>query len=257
MTTRYGRFALRDGSTVFARVDGESLRVQDAAPWLGGKETGVVQPSAETTRLCPVTPSKILCIGRNYHAHVKEMGGELPKEPLLFLKPTSSLLDPGGVVILPPESSRVEHESELGVVIAKKGRRIPVERAMEHVLGYTIVGDITARDLQKSDGQWSRAKGFDTFCPVGPDIVAGVDPCALSIRGRVNGQTRQDGNTRDMIFDVARLVSHLSQAMTLEAGDLIATGTPEGVGPLVDGDVFEIEIESLGTLRVTVRREGA
>lgn len=257
MTTRYGRFALRDGSKVFARVEEDTLLVMGAAPWLGGRETGDRLRQSETRRLCPVEPSKILCIGRNYHAHIKEMGGELPKEPLLFLKPPSSLLDPDGIVRLPPESTRVEHECELGVVIAKRGRRIPLERAMDYVLGCTIVGDITARDLQKSDGQWSRAKGFDTFCPVGPDIVAGLDPSALSIRGSVNGQVRQDGNTRDMIFDVARLVSHLSQAMTLEPGDLIATGTPEGVGPLVDGDAFEIEVENIGALRVAVKREVA
>jgi 2-keto-4-pentenoate hydratase/2-oxohepta-3-ene-1,7-dioic acid hydratase in catechol pathway len=234
------------------------LHLLDAAPWFNGREIGERRKRSDATVLCPVTPTKILCIGRNYRAHIKEMGGaELPTHPLLFLKPPSSLLDPDGIVVLPPESNRVEHESELGVVIAKKARRISPERAMDYVFGYTIVGDITARDLQKSDGQWSRAKGFDTFCPVGPDIVVGLDPSAISIRGRVNGKLRQDGNTRDMIFDIARLVSHLSQAMTLEAGDLVATGTPDGVGPLEDGDTFEIEIAQIGALRVAVQRETA
>jgi 2-keto-4-pentenoate hydratase/2-oxohepta-3-ene-1,7-dioic acid hydratase in catechol pathway len=183
------------------------------------------------------------------------MGAEVPKVPLLFLKPPSALLAPGGTVLLPPESERVEHEAELGVVIGRGGRRIDLERAMEHVFAYTAVGDITARDLQRSDGQWSRAKGFDTFCPVGPDLVSGLDPSALRVVGRVNGDVRQDGNTRDMMFGVAKLVSHLSQAMTLEPGDLIATGTPSGVGPLVDGDRFEVEVEGVGVLAVSVRTE--
>jgi 2-keto-4-pentenoate hydratase/2-oxohepta-3-ene-1,7-dioic acid hydratase in catechol pathway len=258
MTRRYGRFALPDGSRAFARIEGSRLAWLDQAPWLDGKDNGSIGALSDVTRVCPVVPTKILCIGRNYHAHNKEMGGgELAKTPLLFLKPPSALLDPGGTVLLPPESGRVEHESELGVVIGRRARRIPVERAMEHVLGYTIVADITARDLQKSDGQWSRAKGFDTFCPVGPDIVVGIEPGALAIRGRVDGELRQEGNTRDMIFSVAQLVSHLSQAMTLEPGDLIATGTPEGVGPLVDGNRFEIEIELVGKLGVLMRREGA
>jgi 2-keto-4-pentenoate hydratase/2-oxohepta-3-ene-1,7-dioic acid hydratase in catechol pathway len=255
MLTRYGRFMLRTGSTAWGRVEGDRVAVLSDAPWKAGAETGARVALSDTRRLCPVEPSKILCIGRNYHAHAKEMGGEVPKEPLLFLKPPSSLLDPDGTVLLPPESVRVEHESELGVVIGTRGRRIALERAMHHVLGFTIVGDITARDLQKSDGQWSRAKGFDSFCPVGPEIVCGIEPGALAVKGRVNGELRQNGNTGDMIFDVARLVSHLSQAMTLEPGDLIATGTPEGVGPLVDGDTFEIEIEPIGTLRVAVRKE--
>jgi 2-keto-4-pentenoate hydratase/2-oxohepta-3-ene-1,7-dioic acid hydratase in catechol pathway len=253
--TRYGRFLLEDGGVRYCRVDGEVLHELDGAPWAAGVETGVRRSLLSSRRLCPVTPSKILCIGRNYHGHVREMGAELPKHPLLFLKPASSLLEPDGTVLLPPESERVEHEAELGVVIGRRGRRVPVQAALDLVFGYTIVGDITARDLQKSDGQWSRAKGFDTFCPTGPEVVAGIDPGALAITARVNGQVRQQGNTGEMLFGVAQLVSHLSQAMTLEPGDLIATGTPEGVGPLADGDRFEIEIDGLGVLAVAVRRE--
>jgi 2-keto-4-pentenoate hydratase/2-oxohepta-3-ene-1,7-dioic acid hydratase in catechol pathway len=256
-TQRYGRFALSDGTAVWARVEGDGLRVLDVAPWLGGKESGRVESLGAARRLCPVAPSKILCIGRNYRAHAKEMGAEVPPIPLLFLKPPSSLLDPDGVVLLPPESSRVEHEAELGVVIGRRVHRVPLERAMKAVFGYTAVGDVTARDLQKADGQWSRAKGFDTFCPVGPEVVAGLDPAELSVRGYVNGVLRQDGNTRDMIFSVAALVSHLSQAMTLEPGDLVATGTPEGVGPLADGDRFEVEVQGVGRLGVSVRAERA
>ncbi len=253
---RYGRFAFEDGTVAYARVEGDLLRVLSAAPWHGGRETGRQERVSAARRLAPVAPRKILCIGRNYRAHAKEMGADIPKAPLLFLKAPSALLDPGGTVLLPPESSRVEHEAELGVVIRRGGRRIPIESAMDHVFGYTAVGDITARDLQKADGQWSRAKGFDTFCPVGPDVVTGIDPGRLRVVGRVNGQVRQDGNTSDMIFPVDRLVSHLSQAMTLEPGDLIATGTPEGVGPLEHGDELEVEVEGVGVLRVEVRAEG-
>lgn len=252
---RFGRFALGDGTVAYARIESDNLILLAGAPWIDARETGRVAAAREARRLCPVVPGKILCIGRNYKAHAKEMGAEVPKVPLLFLKASSSLLDPGGTVLLPPESERVEHEAELGVVIGRRGRRIPLDRAMDHVFGFTAVGDITARDLQKSDGQWSRAKGFDTFCPVGPELVTGIDPGALRVVGRVNGEVRQDGNTRDMMFSVAALVSHLSQAMTLEAGDLIATGTPEGVGPLVDGDRFEVEVEGVGVLSVEVRAE--
>ncbi len=252
---RFGRYAFDDGTVAYARVAGDRLVLLTAAPWLGGQESGRQEPLSGARPVCPVAPRKILCIGRNYQAHAKEMGADVPKLPLLFLKAPSSLLDPGGVVLLPPESERVEHEAELGVVIGRGGRRIPLASAMDHVFGYTAVGDITARDLQKSDGQWSRAKGFDTFCPVGPEVVTGLDPNNLRVRGRVNGVVRQDGTTADMIFPVAQLVSHLSQAMTLEAGDLIATGTPEGVGPLVHGDTLEVDVEGVGVLQVSIRRE--
>jgi 2-keto-4-pentenoate hydratase/2-oxohepta-3-ene-1,7-dioic acid hydratase in catechol pathway len=251
----YGRFTLGDGTRAWARLEGESLHLLTDAPWLGGRPSGRTAKLAEAQRLCPVKPGQILAIGRNYRAHAREMGSNVPHSPLLFLKAVSSLLAPAGVVLLPPESSRVEHEAELGVVIGRRGRRISEADAMQYVFGYTIVADITARDLQKSDGQWSRAKGFDTFCPVGPDVVTGINPGSLRISALVNGAVRQDGNTRDMIFSVPRLVSHLSQAMTLEPGDLIATGTPEGVGPLVDGDTLVIEIESIGALQVRLRRE--
>lgn len=254
-TRRFSRFRFSDGTSGFARIDGDDLHVLTAAPWLDGKESGRVVRIAAARRMCPADPRQILAIGRNYRAHAKEMGADVPATPLLFLKATSSLLDPEGTVLLPPESRRVEHEAELGVVIGRRGRRIPESEAMQYVFGYTAVADVTARDLQKSDGQWSRAKGFDTFCPVGPDVVTGIDPGALTLRGYLNGELRQHASTRDMIFSVPELVSHLSQAMTLEPGDLIATGTPEGVGPLADGDVFEVEIAEVGRLRVRVQSE--
>jgi 2-keto-4-pentenoate hydratase/2-oxohepta-3-ene-1,7-dioic acid hydratase in catechol pathway len=252
---RFGRFELAGGITTWARIEGDVLHELTDAPWRGGHDAGRTGSLATARRLCPVEPRQIYAIGRNYRAHAKEMGAEVPTSPLLFLKAVSSLLDPGGTVLLPPESSRVEHEAELGVVIGMGGRRIPESEAMAHVFGYTCVGDLTARDLQKADGQWSRAKGFDTFCPVGPEVVTGIDPGALTVRAIVNGVVRQDGNTRDLIFPIARLVSHLSQAMTLEPGDLIATGTPEGVGPLNDGDRLIVEVEQVGKLEVRVSRE--
>jgi 2-keto-4-pentenoate hydratase/2-oxohepta-3-ene-1,7-dioic acid hydratase in catechol pathway len=256
---RIARIALPDGNTSFARLDREDglAELLDGAPWgehgpTSGERARV--PWTEADLRCPVIPSKILCIGRNYAAHAKEMGGEAPSEPLLFLKPPSALLDPGGAIVLPPESARVEHEAELGVVISERARNVKRENALAYVYGYTCVGDITARDLQKKDGQWARAKGFDTFCPVGPWIETGLDPRALAVRCRVNGETRQDGLTANMIFDVPALIEYTSRMMTLEAGDLIVTGTPEGVGPLTGGDRVEIEVSGIGALRLSVAR---
>ncbi|MGH7280899.1 MAG: fumarylacetoacetate hydrolase family protein [Polyangiaceae bacterium] len=204
--------------------------------------------------LAPVVPSKILCVGRNYAAHAKELGNEVPKEPLLFLKPPSALIGPDEKIVLPKESTRVEHEAELGVVIAKKCKNVSRDRAADVIFGYTCVGDITARDLQRSDAQWSRAKGFDTFCPVGPWIETDLDPTNVRVQCRVNGIMKQDGSTSNMIFPVTEIVAYASRMMTLEAGDLLVTGTPEGTGPLVDGDALEIEIEKIGVLTCSVVR---
>ena len=253
---RYAHLQIPDGSRHFAVLDGDAAHLLDRAPWLGGARTGRHVALAEARRLCPVQPTKIIGIGRNYSAHAKELGNEVPEEPLLFLKPPSSLLDPFGTVLLPPQSERVEHEAELGVVIGKRATSVSEADALDHVFGYTCVADITARDLQRKDKVFARAKGFDTFCPVGPEIVTGLDPSALDVVCRVNGATKQQGNTRDMIFPVARIVSYLSHIMTLEPGDLIATGTPEGVGPLADGDRLEIEIPAIGVLEVNVGRRG-
>lgn len=251
---RYAKLGLSDRSTSFASIDGTRARLFDRAPWDGGRPTEREIDVASARLLCPVAPSKIICIGRNYGAHAKELGNEVPKEPLMFLKPPSSLLDPDGTIALPAESERVEHEAELGVVIGRRARFVAEADALAHVFGYTCVGDITARDLQRKDGQWTRAKGFDTFCPVGPAVVTDLDASALDVRCRVNGQTRQSGNTRDMIFPVATLVAYASRVMTLEPGDLIATGTPEGVGPLAGGDRLEIEIPPIGVLTLAVAR---
>jgi 2-keto-4-pentenoate hydratase/2-oxohepta-3-ene-1,7-dioic acid hydratase in catechol pathway len=239
------RYAILDPS-------GGPARFLDGAPWLGGRETGESAAWSEGDLLCPVQPSKIVCIGRNYAAHAKELGQEVPSEPLLFLKPPSALLDPGGTVVLPPESARVEHEAELVVVIGRRAKGVAKENAMAHVFGYTAACDVTARDLQRKDVQFTRAKGFDTFCPIGPWVETELDPSAVSVRCRVGGATRQDGTTAHMIFDVPTLVSYVSRMMTLEPGDVILTGTPEGVGPLVDGDALEVEVSGVGTLKLRV-----
>jgi 2-keto-4-pentenoate hydratase/2-oxohepta-3-ene-1,7-dioic acid hydratase in catechol pathway len=237
----------------FARIEGNLGHLYDRAPWLGGKPLDE-SVTLEGHLLCPVAPSKIVCIGRNYVAHAKELGHEVPSEPLLFLKPPSALLDPGGTVHLPPESERVEHEAELTVVIGTRARNVPKEQALSYVFGYTAACDVTARDLQRKDVQFTRAKGFDTFCPIGPWIETELDASKVRVQCRVNGQSRQDGNTAAMIFDVPTLVAYVSRMMTLEPGDVILTGTPEGVGPLLDGDALEVEVEGVGVLKLDVRK---
>lgn len=214
-------------------------------------------PLEQATLLASVRPSKIVCIGRNYREHAAELGHEVPKEPLLFLKATSALLPPGGVVRRPKISQRVDHEGELGVVIGKTCYQPAADADIrQYILGYTCVNDVTARDLQNKDGQWSRAKGFDTFCPVGPLVTDEIDPWAgVAVETRVNGEVRQQGNTRDFIFSLDVLIRHIAQAMTLYPGDLIPTGTPSGVGPLVAGDNVEVSVEGVGTLRNPVADE--
>ena len=200
------------------------------------------------TEQIDLVPSKIIGIGTNYRAHAVEMGKGLPEEPLMFLKPTSALCGDGASIERPSGYERVDYEGELGVVILARTRRIPRERALEAVMGFTCINDVSVRDLQKRDGQWARAKGFDTFCPLGPRIVAGLDPSNLRITTRVNGEVRQDSTTADLIFDVPALIAFASEHMTLEAGDVITTGTPAGVGNLAPGDTVSIEIEGIGVL---------
>jgi 2-keto-4-pentenoate hydratase/2-oxohepta-3-ene-1,7-dioic acid hydratase in catechol pathway len=216
-----------------------------------GSDTVGTMPLAQARLLTPVEPTKIVCIGRNYREHAAELGNEVPAEPLLFLKPPSSLIGPEEAIVRPKISARVDHEAELGVVIAKKCRNVkPDEEVRPYILGYTCVNDVTARDLQKKDGQWTRGKGFDTFCPVGPIVVGDLDPWnGVEVLGRVNGATKQQGNTRDFIFALDVLIRYISQVMTLMPGDLISTGTPSGVGPLVAGDVVEVSVAGIGTLR--------
>lgn len=206
---------------------------------------------SEATLLAPVHPSKIVCVGRNYRDHAAELGNEVPVEPLIFFKPPSSLLSPGANIRRPKLSQRTDYEGELGVVIARNCYKLREDEDVRpYILGYTCVNDFTARDLQNKDGQWTRAKGFDTFCPVGPLVSDEIDPWAgVSVQTRVNGEIRQDGNTRDFIFPLDLVIRYISQVMTLFPGDLIATGTPKGVGPVLAGDVVEVTIEGVGTLR--------
>jgi 2-keto-4-pentenoate hydratase/2-oxohepta-3-ene-1,7-dioic acid hydratase in catechol pathway len=205
-------------------------------------------PLAEVKLLAPVEPSKILCIGRNYIEHAKEQNAEVTKVPLIFLKPPSSIINPGDTIILPPQSQQIEHEGELVAVIGRRARNVIAEKAQDYVFGYTIGNDVTARDLQRSDGQWTRAKGFDTFCPFGPWVETDFDASDALITCKVGGQPRQMASTRDMVFNVNVLIAFITSVMTLEPGDIIFTGTPAGVGPLKPGDIVEVEIEGLGKL---------
>ncbi|MGE0443483.1 MAG: fumarylacetoacetate hydrolase family protein [Gemmatimonadales bacterium] len=193
-------------------------------------------------------PSKIVCVGKNYVEHAREMGGEVPETPLLFLKPPSALIGPGEPIVLPTLSTHVEHEAEIGIVIGERLRNASEEEAIRGIRGFVCLNDVTARDWQKKESQWARAKGFDTFCPVGGTVVGGLDWKGLEVIGRVNGQVRQHGKARDMAFGIPFLLSHISRVMTLEPGDLVATGTPAGVGPLKPGDVVEVEIPGVGIL---------
>jgi 2-keto-4-pentenoate hydratase/2-oxohepta-3-ene-1,7-dioic acid hydratase in catechol pathway len=214
-------------------------------------------PLAQASLLPPVQPSKIVCVGRNYREHAAELGNEVPQEPLLFFKPPSSLLPPGGTIIRPKASARTDYEGELGVVIARRCHQLTdSEDVRPYILGYTCVNDFTARDLQKKDSQWVRGKGFDTFCPVGPVVADALDPWAgVQVETRVNSEVRQSGNTRDLIFPLDALIRYISRIMTLEPGDLIATGTPEGVGAVVAGDAIEVSIAGIGQLRNPVADE--
>ena len=211
-------------------------------------------PLEQAALLPPVRPLKIVCVGRNYREHAAELGHDVPTEPLIFLKATSALLPPGGTVRRPKISQRVDYEGELGVVIGKTCYQpAPDADIRQYILGYTCVNDVTARDLQNKDGQWSRSKGFDTFCPVGPLVSDEIDPWAgVAVGTRVNGEVRQQGNTRDFIFALDVVIRYIAQAMTLFPGDLIPSGTPSGVGPLVAGDVVEVSVEGVGTLRNSI-----
>ncbi len=205
-----------------------------------------------------ISPSKIVCVGRNYREHARELGNEVPQQPLLFFKPPSAIIAPGESIVLPPESSRVEYESEIGVVLGAPLSHATEADAERAIGGFICVNDVTARDLQKTDGQWARAKGFDTFCPVGPGVVKGLDWKTLEVIGRVNGQERQRGKSSDMQFSIPFLLAYISRIMRLLPGDLVATGTPAGVGPLAAGDVVEVEIPGVGVLKnPVVSRETA
>jgi 2-keto-4-pentenoate hydratase/2-oxohepta-3-ene-1,7-dioic acid hydratase in catechol pathway len=213
-----------------------------------GEPTNESTSLSDAELLAPVTPSKIVAVGRNYAEHAKELGNEAPSEPIIFLKPPSALLSPNGTIVRPLQSQRVDFEGELAIVIGKTARNVNRDDWRSVVLGFTCANDVTARDLQKKDVQFTRGKSFDTFCPLGPCIETDLDPAALPLRTRVNGETKQNGNTRDMVFDCGAIIEFITAVMTLNPGDVILTGTPAGVGPLNAGDRVEVEIEGIGVL---------
>ncbi|MCT1987515.1 fumarylacetoacetate hydrolase family protein [Dermacoccus abyssi] len=251
---RIARFTTGD-DPMFGLVDGAGEKIAEITgdPLYTKIElTGTVHQVEDVRLLAPVIPrSKIIGIGRNYADHAKEMGNEVPAEPLMFLIPNTAVIGPGDPVVMPEISERVDYEGELAVVIGRMCKDVSPEEAKKVVFGYTISNDVTARDLQKSDGQWSRAKGFDTFCPLGPWIETDLDPADSRVTTRLDGEVVQDGPTSDMIFGVAELISHASRAFTLLPGDVILTGTPEGVGPVKAGQRVEVEVPEIGVLANT------
>ena len=253
---RIARFAHGTGMS-FGAVEGEAGASAEALtvaeieghPFGQLRFTGQRWALADVRLLSPMLPSKVVCVGRNYAEHAKELGNELPTEPLLFLKPSTSVIGPGDVIRLPAQSKRVDHEAELAVVIGPPGaRRVDRAGAQRAIFGYTCANDVTARDLQHGDGQWTRAKGFDSFCPLGPWIVTGMDATDVEIRCEVGEEVRQLGRTSEMIFDPPTIVSYISHIMTLLPGDVVLTGTPEGVGPLADGEAVTVTISGIGSL---------
>ncbi len=255
---RYANVELREGA--LWAVSPMEPPAEDLAARLAPKAAGfAAAPLSSLSLLPPVAPSKILCIGRNYRDHATELGNEVPKEPLLFLKPPSSLLAPNGIIRMPALSKRVDYEGELAIVIGRRCTRFsPDEDARSYIRGYTVVNDVTARDIQKSDGQWTRGKGFDTFCPVGPIVSDAIDPVSgkpVTVTTRLNGEVKQHGSTADLIFPIPFLLQYISAAITLEPGDIIPTGTPAGVGPVQPGDTVEVEIDGLGILKNTFTAE--
>jgi 2-keto-4-pentenoate hydratase/2-oxohepta-3-ene-1,7-dioic acid hydratase in catechol pathway len=263
---KYCRFEAEDGPQLgqVEERDGEFWLVGNLSAVLAAEEGDSLpsftpRPLSKVALLAPVTPSKIICVGRNYRDHAKELGNEVPAQPLLFFKPPSSLLPPGGVIRMPEVAERVDFEGELAVVIAKRARKLRADEDLSsYIHGFTLANDVTARDLQKKDGQWTRAKGFDTFCPVGPIVDTSMSlEDGLTITTRVNGELRQSGSTADFIFSLPVLLEYITAAMTLEPGDLLLTGTPAGVGPLAAGDVVEVSIPGLGRLSNPVQADEA
>ena len=251
------RYQTASQSPSFGWVMEDKVGDLEGSPFSQFSRAEAIHPLEEVKLLPPVIPSKIICVGRNYVAHAKEHDAEVPEVPLIFLKPPSTIIAHGDTIHLPPQSQQVEHEAELVVVIGKTGRWIPPEDANDHVFGFTIANDVSARDLQFRDGQWTRGKGFDTFCPLGPWIETDFDPADAVITCHVNDEMRQMASTRDMVFNVRQLIAFVSSVMTLYPGDLLLTGTPAGVSTIVDGDIVEVSIEGIGTLRNPVATEQA
>lgn len=258
---RLGRIASPDG-VAFVVIEGDSTNTavcrEIAEQYLSRNPTftGRSWPLADVRLLAPILASKVVCMGKNYAAHAREMGGEASEDPVIFLKPNTAIIGPNVAIQLPADAHPVHHEGELVIVIERPCKDVPAAKAADYILGYTIANDVSARDQQQKDGQWMRAKGHDTFCPVGPWIETEVDPSGLDIRTEVNGTVRQDSNTALLLHDVGAIVEWVSAVMTLLPGDLILTGTPEGVGPIEDGDSVSITVEGIGTLTNPVVRKG-
>jgi 2-keto-4-pentenoate hydratase/2-oxohepta-3-ene-1,7-dioic acid hydratase in catechol pathway len=245
---RFIRYSVGENAPRYGWIYQDKVGPIEGEPFGEYRRLEAGMPLDRVRLLAPVIPGKVVAVGRNYVDPTKEPESEVPEIPLLFLKPPSAVIGPGEMIILPPQSQRVDHEGELAVVIGKIGRWIRAEDALQHVLGYTAANDVTARDLQQKDGQWTRGKGFDTFCPLGPWIETDTDPSDMRLICRVNGEMRQMGSTREMIFSVQQLIAFISSVMTLNPGDVILTGTPAGIGPLKHGDSVEVEIEGIGVL---------
>jgi len=240
------------GKTCYGALEGGTIVEYTGTPFTLFRRGRRRYPLKHAVLLAPVVPSKIVALGLNYRDHAAEMGLAIPDEPIMFLKPTTALVGPDDPIVVPPLSARVEHEAELAVVVKRRCRNVPAARAREYILGYTCLNDVTARDLQEKDGRGSRAKAFDTFCPIGPCIATDIDPNAVTIEAYVNGERRQSSSTKELIFPVEDIVARVSAVMTLLPGDVIATGTPPGVGPLQPGDRVEVRIEGIGSLKNTV-----
>jgi 2-keto-4-pentenoate hydratase/2-oxohepta-3-ene-1,7-dioic acid hydratase in catechol pathway len=248
---KIARFSTAGNDPRYGILDGDALVVLKGDPMFAGFETTGERVGLEGTRLlAPVIPrSKVVAIGRNYADHAKELGNDVPAEPLLFLKPNTSVIGPDDAIVLPPQSQRVDFEGELAVVIGRIAKNVPESDAASVIFGYTIANDVTARDLQVSDGQWSRAKGFDTFCPLGPVIETEFEPASQAITTRLNGETRQAGALDQLVHSIPAIIAYASAAFTLLPGDVILTGTPAGVGAMAAGDVVEVSVEGIGVLR--------
>ncbi|MFC2043744.1 fumarylacetoacetate hydrolase family protein [Chloroflexota bacterium] len=253
-TMKIVRFAVTQ-KVRYGLLKGESVQTIEGKPFRYIKPTGKRYRLSEVKLLCPCTPSKIVALGLNYRSHVEEIRFPLPEAPLLFLKPSTAVIGPEDNIVYPPSSKRVDYECELAVVIKKLAWRVPRENALDYVLGYTGFNDVTARDLQVKDSQWTRAKGFDTFAAIGPCIETKLDPGNVALATYLNGEIKQHGNTSDLIFSVPELIFFISHVMTLLPGDVIATGTPAGIGPMNPGDTVEVRIEPIGTLRNYVVKE--
>ena len=247
----------KEGQVRFGILEGDTVTPLSGDLWDEKPLSGNELRLAQVRLMAPLEPGNIFCIGRNYSEHAKELGNDLPEEPLVFMKPTASLLEPAGTISVPLWAGRIDYEGELAVVIGRSCRNASEEEAEEAIFGLTCLNDVTARDLQKKDGQWTRAKGFDTFCPLGPWIVKSAETKGRRRETRLNGRVVQSANTDMMIFPVSRLVSHISRFTTLRPGDVIATGTPAGVGPMNAGDEVEVEIEGIGLLRNRVVAEAS